>query len=149
MLEMTHLHIQWLKTILNIHNFQFISSWSFPLYKFWTVFWIKHIKVGASSQCYWNEQMLLKRELMLYKCQIDTNTNKNGFLHSTKCLERELKYSFFSFNFEFFFKFIVCQFYNYFVFVFIWHFTSISSNFTSISSNLKGQCRYFDQGVQR
>ena len=57
--------------------------------------------VGASSQCYWEELMLLKcelmllkRELMLLKCelmllkfQINTNTNKNGFLLPTKCLE--------------------------------------------------------------
>ena len=38
--------------------------------------------------------MLLKRELMLLKCQISTNTNKNGFLHPTKCLEGVLKYSY-------------------------------------------------------
>ena len=33
-------------------------------------------------------------ELMLLICQINTNTNKNGFLFSTKCLERVLKYSY-------------------------------------------------------
>ena len=43
--------------------------------------------VGASSQCYWDE-------LMLLKCKINTKTNKNGFLLSTKCLERTLKYSY-------------------------------------------------------
>ena len=43
--------------------------------------------VGASSQCYWEELMLLKCELMLLKFQINTNTNKNGFLLPTKCLE--------------------------------------------------------------
>ena len=31
---------------------------------------------------------------MLLKCQINTNMNKNGFLLSTKCLERVLKYSY-------------------------------------------------------
>ena len=46
----------------------------------------KHHTVGASSQCYWDE-------LVLLKCQINTNTNKSGFLLSTKCLERVLKYS--------------------------------------------------------
>ena len=34
--------------------------------------------------------MLLKCELMLLKCQINTNTNKIGFLHPTKYLELEL-----------------------------------------------------------
>ena len=37
--------------------------------------------------------MLLKCELMLLKCQIHTNTTKNGSLLSTKCLEGVLKYS--------------------------------------------------------
>ena len=50
--------------------------------------------VGASSLCYWEELMLLKRELMLLKCQISTNTNKNGFLLPTKCLEGVLKYTY-------------------------------------------------------
>ena len=47
----------------------------------------------SSSQCYWEELMLLKYELMLLKCQINTNTNKNGCLLPTKCLERVSKYS--------------------------------------------------------
>ena len=51
-------------------------------------------KVGASSQCYWDELMLLKCDRMLLKCLINTNTNKNRFLLSTKCLERVLKYSY-------------------------------------------------------
>ena len=38
--------------------------------------------------------MLLKRELMLLKCQIITNMDKNGFLLPTKCLEGVLKYSY-------------------------------------------------------
>ena len=38
--------------------------------------------------------MLLKRELMLLKCQINTNTKKNGFLLPTKCLGEVLKYSY-------------------------------------------------------
>ena len=49
---------------------------------------------GTASICYWEKLMLLKRELMLLKCQISTNTNKNGFLLPTKCLECVLKYSF-------------------------------------------------------
>ena len=50
--------------------------------------------VGASSQCYWEELMLLKCEIMLLKCKINTNTYKNGFLLPTKCLEGVLKYSY-------------------------------------------------------
>ena len=54
--------------------------------------------VGASSQCYWDELMLSKCELMLLKCQIitDTDTNKNGFIFllPIKCLEGVLKYSY-------------------------------------------------------
>ena len=50
-----------------------------------------HRAVSASSQCYRDELMLLKWELMLLKWQINTNTNKNGFLLPTKCLERVLK----------------------------------------------------------
>ena len=42
--------------------------------------------VGAASQRYWEELMLLKCELMLLKFQINTNTNKNGLLLPTKCL---------------------------------------------------------------
>ena len=49
--------------------------------------------VGASSQCYRGELIVLKCELMLVKCQINTNTNTNEFSISTKCLERVLKYS--------------------------------------------------------
>ena len=51
------------------------------------------VAVGASSQCYWDELMLLKCELMLLKFQINTNTNKNGFFLPTKFLESVLKYS--------------------------------------------------------
>jgi len=36
--------------------------------------------VGASSQWYCDELMLLKCELMLLECRINTDTNKNGFL---------------------------------------------------------------------
>ena len=36
-----------------------------------------HRAVGASSQCYWDELMLLKIELMQLKCQINTNMNNN------------------------------------------------------------------------
>ena len=49
---------------------------------------------GASSQCYWDELMLLKSELMLLKCQINTNTNNIGFLLPTKFLKGVLKYSY-------------------------------------------------------
>ena len=50
--------------------------------------------VGASFQCYLDELVLLKCELMLLKCQINTSTKKlNGFLIPTKCLEWVLKYS--------------------------------------------------------
>ena len=51
-------------------------------------------KAGAASQCYCDELMLIKCDLMLLKCQINTNTKKKGFLHPTKCLERVLKYSY-------------------------------------------------------
>ena len=49
---------------------------------------------GASSQCYWDELILSKCELMLLKYQINPNTNKNGILLSAKWLERVLKYSY-------------------------------------------------------
>ena len=39
--------------------------------------------------------MLVKCELMLLKCQINTNTNKSEFLLPTKRLERVWKYSYF------------------------------------------------------
>jgi len=60
--------------------------------------------------------MLLRCELVLLKCQINTNTNKDGFLFSTKCLERVLKYSYLvSIILK---KFIyVSQFYNHFVLI--------------------------------
>ena len=38
--------------------------------------------------------MLLNCELMLLKCQINININKNGFLIPTKWLERAFKYSY-------------------------------------------------------
>ena len=34
---------------------------------------------GAASQCYWDEIMLFKCELMLLKSQINTNTKKKDF----------------------------------------------------------------------
>ena len=37
--------------------------------------------------------MLLECELMLLKCKINANTNKNGFLPPTKCLEEVYKYT--------------------------------------------------------
>ena len=52
------------------------------------------IASSAASQCYYDGLMLLKWKLMILKCQINTNTNKKGFLHPTKCLERFLKYSY-------------------------------------------------------
>ena len=78
------------------------------------------------------ELMLLKCELMLLKCQINTNSKKKGFLHSTKCLERVLKYSY-----------LVSNILNYQVpktmfadfFVLVLDFNSISSHFNSIYSS--------------
>ena len=68
---------------------------------------------------------------MLLKCQINTNTNKKGFLHPTKCLERVLKY-----------YFLVSIILNYHYlkqslrfFVLFLDFNSISSHFNSISSH--------------
>ena len=128
-----HLHMPifcWKSLILintvDTDNVQFV----FPAYFRKKVFdWIT---AGASSQCYWDELMLLKCEVMLLKCQINTKTSRNGFLISTKCLERVLKYSYLvSIIIFLLFMFIV---YNHFVL--IWHFTSISSNFNSISSSL-------------
>ena len=40
---------------------------------------------NASSQCYWDEIMLLK-------FQFNENTNQNGVLFPTNCVERVLKY---------------------------------------------------------
>ena len=48
---------------------------------------------GASSQCYWDEIMLLKCELMLLQCYFNENTNQNGGLFPTKCVERVLNIS--------------------------------------------------------
>ena len=51
--------------------------------------------VGASSQCYLDsELMLLKYELMLLKCQINTNTNWINFCLLQNVEERVLKYSY-------------------------------------------------------
>ena len=77
--------------------------------------------VGASSLCYWDVFMLLKCELILLKYHINTNIYKNGFLPSTVCLERILKYSYIVSIIIY-----VCQFYNPFVLIF--HFTSIISH---------------------
>ena len=63
---------------------------------------------------------------MLFKCQINTDTYKNGCLLSTKCLERALKYSHTYFQ-------LLNFFYNHFVL--ICHFTIISSYFNNISSH--------------
>ena len=56
-LEMTNLHSFFLR-IQNIYLFHFISSWSFPLYKFWTLCWMKlsksnSIKLKPSSVDFW------------------------------------------------------------------------------------------------
>ena len=85
------------------------------------------LTVGASSQCYWDELMLLKCELMLFKCQINTDTYKNGCLLSTKCLERALKYSHTYFQ-------LLNFFYNHFVL--ICHFTIISSYLITLAHTL-------------
>ena len=54
-----------------------------------------HYTAGASSRCYCEKIMLLKCELMLFKCQINTSTNKNEFLQlPTIRLEGVLKYSY-------------------------------------------------------
>ena len=73
-----------------------------------------YFTVGAASLCYWEELMLLKLELMLLKCQINTNTHKNGFLLPTKCLFRNThtKFQYFKFFyclriFKFKFKFVI------------------------------------------
>ena len=42
--------------------------------------------VGASSQCYGDE-------IMLIKCQFNGNTNQNGVLFPSKCLEMVLSNS--------------------------------------------------------
>ena len=45
--------------------------------------------VGAASQCFWDELMLLKCELMLLKSKINTNKSANIVLialgHTLKC----------------------------------------------------------------
>ena len=73
---------------------QFISLTTEKINNQCTFIIIIHISAGASSQCYWDELMLLKWELILLKCQINTNRNKNGFLLPSKCLEGALKYSY-------------------------------------------------------
>ena len=83
--------------------------------------------------------MQLKCELMLLKCQINTNTNQNGFLLSTKC--KGIEIFILSWNDLNFFIY-VCQFYNHFVL--ICHFTSISSHFNSISSHFNSISSHFD-----
>ena len=62
---------------LKLEHFTFMNSFVI----------IVSIAVGAASICY-------IEKLMLLKCQINTNTNKNGFLLSTKCLEGVLEYSY-------------------------------------------------------
>ena len=46
--------------------------------------------VGALFRLRWNEVVLVELELMLEKCQINTNINKNGFVFPTKSVERVL-----------------------------------------------------------
>ena len=94
---------------------------------------------GAASQCYLDELILLKCELMLSKCQINTNTKKTGFLQPIKCLERVLKYSCLIstiLNYQF----PKTMFADFFVLILDLnsissHFNSISSHFTSIYSS--------------
>ena len=69
---------------------------------------------------------------MLLKCKINTNTKKQGFLHTKKCLEGVLKYSY-----------LVSNILNYQypktmfadLFVLILDFNSISLHFNSINSS--------------
>ena len=72
----------------------------------------------------------IKCELMLLKCQINTNTK--NFLHPTKCFERMLKYSYLVsiiLNYQFP-KIMLVD-----IFVLILDFNTISSRFNSINSS--------------
>ena len=94
---------------------------------------------GAASQCYQNDLMLLQCKIMLFKCQINTNTNKNGFLHPKKCLERVLKCSYLV-SIVINYQFSKTMFTDFFVLILDFdsissHFNSIISHFNSISSN--------------
>ena len=62
-------------------------------------------RVYTQSTFIWNQ--LYKCELMLLKCQINTNTNKNGFLLHTKW--RGIEILILSFNYSIFFIY-VCRF---------------------------------------
>ena len=69
-------------------------------------FWVEKMHTGSPwgslmllGQCYWDELMLLKCKLMQLKCQVNPNTNKNGFLHRTKCLKGVLKILILNFNY--------------------------------------------------
>ena len=106
-------------------------------------FLVHHCAAGTSSQCYWDELMLLKCELMLLKGQINTNTNKNGFLLPTK---KVLKYSYLVSIIK---KFYLCL--RIFKVKFV-TFTSIILNeewyvseklFFALNKNKRGWCDYF------
>ena len=76
--------------------------------------------------------MLLKCELMPSKCKINTITQKEGFLHPTKYLERVLKYSYL-FSIILSNQFPKTMFADFFVLIL--DLNSISSHFSSISSH--------------
>ena len=78
------------------------------------------------------ELMLLKRELMLLKSQINTNTNKNGFLLPTKCLEGVLKQSYLV-SIILNYQFLRTMFADFCVLIL--DFNNISSLFNNISSH--------------
>ena len=66
-------NLKYCRRVLSCSFFQILDSFLFT--------------AGASSQYYWYK-------LMLLKCQINTNTNINGFPLPTKCLEGALQYSY-------------------------------------------------------
>ena len=79
--------------------------------------------------------MLFKCEIVLLKCQINTNSKKKEFVHPTKCLGNVLKHSYLVSNILNY-QFPNTMFADFFVLIL--DFNSISSHFNSISSHFKG-----------
>ena len=97
------------------------------------------LTAGAASQCYQDELMLLKYELMLLKCKINTINKKNDFC-ILKCLEKVLKYSYLV-SIILDNQFPKTMLADFFVLILDFnnissHFKSITSHFNSISSHL-------------
>ena len=87
-------YLYWRKLYVYLFHWYIISRVTYSFMKMVPSVYTRLMKAGSSSQCQCDELMLFKCELMLLKCQINANTYKNGFLLSTKCLERVQTYSY-------------------------------------------------------